>query len=86
MIYITKWALTQGILKREATITDLSQLKKGEYVYAQVEKIYGIFYIGKDAFLTLEEAIIEAEDMRRRKIASLRKQIEKIEGVKIKIK
>lgn len=38
-----------------------------------------LLYIGKDAFLDKSEAIKKAEEMKKRKIASLRKQIEKLE-------
>ena len=39
----------------------------------------GHFYIGKDVFLDKSEAVKTAEKMRKKKIASLRKQIEKLE-------
>ena len=43
------------------------------------DSAYSFHYIGKDAFLNKSEALQKAENMRKKKIASLRKQIEKFE-------
>ena len=40
---------------------------------------FSFHYIGKDAFTEKSEALRKAEDMRKKKIASLRKQIDKLE-------
>lgn len=82
VIYITKWALTQGILKGEVDYKS----KMEEHMYVKAKGLIGMLCVRQDAFFTLEEAQAKAEDMRRRKIVSLRKQIAKLEEMKIKIK
>lgn len=37
-----------------------------------------LFFIGKDAFLNKDDAIKRAEEMRKKKIASLEKQLDKL--------
>lgn len=36
-------------------------------------------YLGKDCFLTLEEAKVKADEMKNKKMSSLHKQIKKLE-------
>lgn len=75
-VWITKYALTQGILEVEAK--DL-----GDDMIKTVEK-YPSYYSkeGRDWHRTKESAISKAEEMRQKKIASLKKQIEKLEAMK----
>ena len=40
---------------------------------------FSFYYIGRDVFTEKSEALKKAEDMRKKKIASLRKQIDKLE-------
>ena len=72
-VYITRWALTEGVMEREGIID-------GQRVY--VEGLFIRFSIGDDVFLTPEEARQKAEEMRVKKIASLKKKIEKLEKMK----
>lgn len=72
-VYITRWALNDGVVEREGTID-------GQHVYAEGFLIR--FSIGDDVFLTSEEAKQKAEEMRVKKIASLKKKIEKLEKMK----
>lgn len=72
-VYITKWALTEGVMEREGIID-------GKHVY--VEGFLIRFSIGDDLFLTPEEAKQNAEEMREKKIASLKKKIKKLEKMK----
>lgn len=73
--YITKYALTEGIFEAEG------------------EESNGYFYYGKGGYdrnqacpedwhRTREEAVARAEDMRKRKIASLKKSIAKMEALR----
>lgn len=72
-VYITRWALAQGIMEREGIID-------GRHVY--VEGLFIRFSIGDDVFLTPEEARQKAEEIRVKKIASIKKKIEKLEKMK----
>lgn len=72
--YITKYALTDGIIEKEGRIV--------KDTYFDVEK-YGFFSKG-DYFFTKEEAIEKAEKMRLKKIESLKKQILKLEKLTFK--
>jgi len=75
-IYVTKYCLTNGIKcydwDEESHSTNL--------IYPEIEcKMCNPLYLGKEAFLTQEEAKQDAEKRRARKIASLQKQISRIE-------
>ena len=76
-IYITKYALTVGIKEEYAETSDLDECatvrKPGDYPQ---------YFYGNDWHVTKEEAICKAEMMRIKKIASLSKQITKLEKLK----
>lgn len=77
-IWITKYALTDGIVEKEA---------KGLNGRLKVEDGLFPWYLspkdeGKNWHRTKESAIARAEVMRNKKIASLKKQIEKLENMK----
>lgn len=74
-VFITNYALTGGIKEVETEIIK-SNLINEEYV--KPKGMCSIYYIGKNAFTNKSEAIKKAEDMRKRKIASLYKQIERL--------
>jgi hypothetical protein len=76
-VYITKYALTRGILEREGVIDE-------EDGYVRVENggwggSSDLFYLDKNAFTSKEEAIAKAEELRLKKIENLKKQIKKLE-------
>lgn len=75
-VFITKHALTRGIKEIEAEVIKLDY-HNAEYVRYD----YRCFYIGSNAFLNKADAIKKAEDMRKKKIASLKKQISKLEKI-----
>lgn len=68
--YITKKALTDGIVEKEGELLDNGK-------YFSVEN-YG-FFSANDFYLDIESAKQKAEQMRIKKINSLRKQLEKLE-------
>lgn len=74
-IFITKYALTKGIIKKEANIHSFRDGSKFAYIRGE--------FIGckmtVDAFYDYESAIQRAEEMRKKRIASLKRQIEKLE-------
>ena len=75
-IYVTKYALTKGILKIEAEYSGISEM---------MCDIFSGFYrctyhgVNRDYTFTLEEAKKIAEKMKNKKISSLKKQIKKLE-------
>ena len=70
-MWISKYALSSEITKERGEA-------KGEYFYPDDRKFVS-FKIGKDAHETQEAAAVEAEKARLKKIASLKKQINKLE-------
>ena len=76
-VYITTYALTQGIYEMEV----ISKSDDGKAVYGKAwnESYHGE---GKEWCRTKEEAIKRAEEMRKKKICSLEKQIEKLNSLK----
>lgn len=76
-VYVTKYAISLGIEEIER---EIYEVRDYDYDYSYIKYNFHTFlYIGKDAFLDKSEAIKKAEEMKKRKIASLRKQIEKLE-------
>lgn len=47
--------------------------------------IYGNWTIGKDIFLTADEALAAGEDAKLKRIASLRKQLAKLESMTLRV-
>ena len=71
--YITKWALTKGIIE-----VDNPEFYENYLVISHIEPLINPV----DWFRTKQEAIHRAEEMLVNKIASLRKQIAKFESMK----
>ena len=74
-IWITKWAVTGGILEHEATDCD------GGFV--KVDGYYCYFY-PTEYSLTREDAVVKAELMRVKKCKSLQRQLEKLQAKRFK--
>lgn len=72
--YITKYALTQGILEKEGELVD--SIQKGQQFLKCKNHEY---YHGDDFHDNRGDAIIKANVMVNKKIASLIKQINKLE-------
>ena len=68
--WITKYALSANIQQAE-----MSQYRAGGHWYAKD----GVGFDEKECFATLEEARDNAEERRTKKIASLKKQIARLE-------
>lgn len=75
-VFVTKYALTSGIKEIEG---EVMKSNWENWPNCVKDGVYNLRYIGKDAFLDKSEAIKKAEEMRKKKIISLRKQIEKLE-------
>jgi hypothetical protein len=78
-VYITKYALTTGILEIEAEIMKSYWDKYPGYVKDEEGELY---YLSKDAFTDEDEAIKKAEEMRKARIISLYKQIDKLDKLR----
>lgn len=71
-VWLVKYALSRGI--EEETVS----INAGDFIRVK-GRPYGFYKKWRDAHHTKEEAIVAAEGMRKRKIASLKKQVEKLE-------
>lgn len=72
-VYITKYALTMGILVKEATAISPTVI--------QITDNPIEFYHNNDWHLEMPLALRRAEEMRLKKIASLKKQVEKLDAM-----
>lgn len=81
--WITKYALTAGIQVVDAQV---SSGAPGMVSYLLEGDRFKRFAHGKEWWHTEEDAISRAEAMRQAKIASLNKQIAKLEKMKIEVK
>ena len=76
-VWITKYALTDGIIKVEAEQDKLT------YGFVVTEGAFKNEWFNRtDCFTSRSSAIKKAEEMRQKKIASLKKQIEKLERMR----
>jgi hypothetical protein len=73
--YITKYALSKGILYGECT-----GIPSGNYV--SVKPFNQLFRIGVDAFEDFDDAHKRAVEMRNKRIKSLKKQLERLEKLR----
>ena len=75
-VWITKYALTSGIIEINAEITDNGSAY-------DMGTSFPTYYHeeGKEWHRTKESAIAKAEEMRKKKISSLQKQIKKLENI-----
>ena len=76
-VYVTKYALTNGI--RVYDDGQITQSPSGITYYQTAERWATLFRIGVDAFLTREEAEADARARANKKLASLQKQIKRIQ-------
>lgn len=74
--YITKYALTQGILEKEGEVSE-NMLQ----VPPSSAKHFSQYFHGKDWHKTIEEAKARAEEMRLKKIESLKKKLQALEDM-----
>jgi len=74
--YITKYALSQGILEMEVKETGGPAMVEGKI------NGYTVYFHGSNWHLDREEAVAQAEKMRLLKIKSLNKSLAKMEKLK----
>lgn len=72
-IWISQYALSEGVIETEGETREISmvRLNSGRYVYGE----------GRNWHRTREGAVARAEEMRKKKISSLRKQLERLEAL-----
>ncbi|OCJ30599.1 hypothetical protein [Serratia sp. 14-2641] len=78
-VYITKYALSTGVIKREGEI-----MESGSFIWREKGFHNSVWHT--DYRLAETEALEKADDMRKKKIASLKKQIAKLEAMTFTIK
>ena len=76
-VWITKYALTDGIIEVDAELCGLDMISASWDNGTRCNN-----FEGQEWWNTKKYAIKHAEEMRQKKIASLKKQIEKLEGVR----
>lgn len=82
-VWITKYALTQGIIEKEVYEDCLRIDPSGNVISVKLNGFITYFHgLGNEWHKTKESAISKAEKMRQRKISSLKNQIEKLEKMK----
>jgi hypothetical protein len=79
--YVTAYALTMGIQKVEA----LHCVSTDENMIVYPFDVGHSFAHDNEWHFTAEEAVARAEEMREKKIASLKKQIAKLEKLEFKV-
>ena len=77
-VWITKYALTSGITEHNAELCDGDELMK----YGTMQYAYGD---GKEWHRSYKSALIRAEEMRIKKIASLKKSIAMLEAMSFEV-
>lgn len=84
-VFVTKYAITNGILELDVTrASDKAAAEKGFVFYQPPNGLFQMFKLGKDAWLTKDEAKAAAEQVCIKKIKSLKKQLLKIERLLFK--
>ena len=79
-VYITKYALTQGIFEKDVEICQSTLNPNASNMIRVLDKFHEFYHgEGKEWHRTLESAIKRSEEMRLKKIGSLSKQIAKLQ-------
>lgn len=76
IVYITKYALTSGILQQEVISLGISN---SDYIHTITKEL---FELNKDCFETYEAAVTQAKILRTKKIKSLETKIKKLNELK----
>lgn len=80
-VFVTKYALTKGIYQEE--VREGQPSGGWRYLYTLDTRYPQQFVLGRDAFEDLETAKAQVGHMRTKKIASLKKQLAKVEKMVI---
>ena len=77
--YLVRYALSEGAIAEVRSVE--SHSSKG---WVSVNGHWTSFKLGRDIFRDRNDALTQVEAMRKKKIASLQKQIQKLEGMEFK--
>ena len=77
--YLVRYALGEGVIA-EVRGFEAHSCK----CWVSVNNNWTSFKLGRDIFRDRNDAVAQVEVMRKKKIASLKKQIQKLEGMEIK--
>jgi len=80
-VWITKYALTEGIIEAEASLCEGHGIAPRTMIELVSSDPYYTHYHKPDWYETRRAAVERAEQMRQKKIASLRKQLAKLEAM-----
>lgn len=82
-VWVTKYALSQGIFEAEVNDDCIDIDRSGNMIQVK-EGRFTVYYHGegREWHKEKESAIKRADEMRKKKIESLKKQIEKLENMK----
>ena len=83
--WVTKYALTTGVEELSAEVPKSEYSNPDGKMIRVMNTKYSTFYYGKDWHRIPEAALTRAEEMRTAKLASLRKQIAKLEALKFDV-
>jgi hypothetical protein len=78
--WLVKYCLSKGTIVQIPCRASMSQDK--EYVVHKIGYAHGFYKIGKDVFESEDDAMRAADELRIRKIASVKKQLKKLENMK----
>lgn len=77
-VWITKYCISDGVFEAEAVLPSPGHI----YVECKTPKATVWCKLGRDAFDNREAALLDCEDRRKKKIASLRKQITQLDKLR----
>ncbi len=79
--------LTKYVLSKKGIIQEVSGKPcRTDSLYVAIDGQYGLFLLGRDVFEAWPEALANAESRRTSKIASLKRQIAKLEKMTFEVK
>lgn len=81
IIYITKYATTKGIIELDTAALASYKFGYGNFVCVEKETLAPTCYHAGEWYTSKAMAIVDAEHRREKKIASLKKQITKLEAI-----
>ena len=81
-VWITKYALTDGIIEAESD--EKTQTKKKLFAFWNNDEFGGFYPQKEEVFFDKQSAIKKAEEMRQKKIESLKRQIKNLEEMRFK--
>ena len=79
--YLAKYALSKGEIE---VITGEWSERDPEWVTSKHGGWWSTFKLGREIFRTREEAVAKADELRKKRIASLHKQIKKLSEMEFK--